>query len=53
MTPLELSVRDATIWSVTLESSIMILKEIFSLIYDVYSTGITYENHRLTIIMCL
>ncbi len=38
---LELSVSDTTIWRVTLESSITILEASFSLIYDVYSTGIT------------
>jgi hypothetical protein len=36
MTPLEPSVSDATIWSITLESSIMILEVSFTLMYDVY-----------------
>ena len=39
MTPLELSVSDATIWRVTLGLSIMILVASFTLIYDVYSVG--------------
>jgi len=47
MTPLELSVSDATIWSVTLESSITILEASFTLIYDVYSTGITYDDRTM------
>ncbi len=34
---------DATIWSVTLEMSIMNLEVSFSSIYVVYSTGITYD----------
>ncbi len=42
MTPLELSVSDATIWRVTLGLSIMILEASFTLIYDVYSTAIPY-----------
>ncbi len=53
MTPLELSVSDATVWSVTLELSIMILEVSFLLIYDVYSTGVTYDDHQLTIIKSL
>ncbi len=48
----ELSVSDATIWSVTLESLLMILmiiKASFTLIYDVYITGITYDNCNMFI----
>jgi hypothetical protein len=30
--------------SVTLESSIMILEVSFMLIYDVFNTGVTYDN---------
>jgi hypothetical protein len=37
-------VSDATIWIVTLESSIIILEASFSHIYDVYSTSITYDE---------
>ncbi len=37
--PLESSLSDATIWSVTLELSITILEASFTLIYNVYSTG--------------
>ncbi len=37
--PLELSESDATIKSITLESSITILDVPFTLIYDVYVTG--------------
>ncbi len=44
--PLESSVSDATVWIITLELSIMILKVSFTLIYDVYSTGITYDEHQ-------
>jgi hypothetical protein len=46
MTPLELSVSDATIWSITLELSIMILDESFTIIYYVYSTGLTYDDYQ-------
>ncbi len=49
MRPLEFSVSDATIWSVTL----IINYNPSSIIYDVYSTGITYDDHQLTIITCL
>jgi hypothetical protein len=42
----ELSVSDATILSVTPESSITILETSFTLIYDVYSTGVTYDDHQ-------
>ncbi len=45
--PLELSVSDTTIWSITLESSVTILETSFSLIYDVYSAGITHDDHQM------
>ncbi len=44
MMPLELSLSDATIWSVALESSIVILEASFTLIFDVYSRGVTYDD---------
>ncbi len=50
MMPLESSVSDATIWSVTHKSSIMILEASFTLIRDAYSTGITYEDHNQSLI---
>jgi hypothetical protein len=53
MMPLELSVSNANIWSITLELSITILEVSFTLIYDVYSTGITYDDCQLTIMICL
>ena len=37
MVPLELSVIDATIWSITLESSVTIPEASFRLIYDISS----------------
>jgi hypothetical protein len=46
MMHLEFSVSDATIWSVTLESSITILELSFTLIYNVYNTGVTYGDHQ-------
>ncbi len=49
MMPLEFSVSDATIWSVTLKSSITNLELSFTLIYDVYSTGVTFNNRQLTV----
>jgi hypothetical protein len=51
--PLEMSVSDATIWSITLESSNTIQEASFTLIHDVYSTGVTYDNCQLTIAICL
>jgi hypothetical protein len=51
MKPLELSDSNAEIWSVTLALSITNLEASFSLIYDVYRTGISYDDHQLTIIM--
>jgi len=53
MIPLELLVSDATIWSITLELSIAILEVQFTLNKDAYSTGITYDDCQLTIIICL
>jgi hypothetical protein len=52
MTPLESSVSDGTNWSFTLESSITILEASFTFLYDVYGTGITYDDCQLKII-CL
>ncbi len=46
---IEPSVCDATIGSITLVSSIMFLEASFMLIYDVYSAGITYDDHQMTI----
>jgi hypothetical protein len=50
---LESSVIDATIRRVTLESSITILEASYTLIYDVYSAGINYDDCKLTIAICL
>ncbi len=50
---LALSMSDATICSITQELSITILEALFSLIYDVYSTGITYGDCQLMIEICL
>ncbi len=47
MTPLGSSVSDATIWSITVESSIVILEASFTLSYDVYSTDVTYDDHQI------
>jgi len=44
--PLESSVSDPTIWSITLELSFTILEAPFKPIYDVYSAGINYDNHH-------
>jgi hypothetical protein len=49
---LKLSVSNATIWSITLELSIMILEALFILIYDIYNTGITYDDCQLMIVIC-
>ena len=46
MMPQELSLSDATIWSITQELSIIILEASFILIYDVYSVGVTYAHHQ-------
>jgi hypothetical protein len=43
-------VSDTTIWSVTLELSIKILEASFSLTFDVYGAGITYDDCQLIII---
>ncbi len=50
MMPLELLLSDATIESITQNLSIVILEESFYLIYDVYSTGNTYDDYQLKII---
>jgi hypothetical protein len=51
MTPLELSVSDATILSITIELSIMILEVSFTLICDAYCKGVTYDDCQLKIII--
>jgi len=53
MMPIEASVSDGTIWSITLELTITILEALFTLIYYVYSTDITNDNHQLMIVICL
>jgi len=46
--PQESSVSDATIWSITLESSsIMILEASLALIYNVCCAGITCDDRQL------
>jgi hypothetical protein len=47
---LESSASDATIWSITLESSITILEASFTLICDVYGTGISYDDRDMFIV---
>ncbi len=44
MMPIEASVSDGTIWSITLELTITILEALFTLIYYVYSTYITNDR---------
>jgi hypothetical protein len=46
MASLESSVSDATICSVPLELEITILEGLFTLIYDVYCTGGTYDEQE-------
>jgi len=53
MMPLEFSVSDATIWYITLELPSKILEALFTIIYDVYSTGVTYDDQPLLIVICL
>ncbi len=47
---LELPVSNATIWSITIDSSVMLLEVSFTLIYADYSTGITYNGHDIFIV---
>ncbi len=44
---------DTTIWSVTLELSIMIQEASATLTYEVYSTAVTYYDHQLAIMTFL
>jgi hypothetical protein len=44
MVPLGVSVSDTTVWIITLVLSFTILDAAFTLIYDVYSTDITYDD---------
>jgi hypothetical protein len=46
----ESSMSDATIWSITLKSSITILEASLKLICDIYSTGITYDNLNMFLV---
>jgi hypothetical protein len=49
MMPLESSASYVTIWSITVESSIVILEASFSLIYEINGTGIIMnENDALS-----
>ncbi len=41
---------DDTIYSMTLDESIIILDVSFTLIYDVYRTGITYDDCYMLIV---
>jgi len=50
MMPLKSLVCDATVWSITLDSAIMILEASFTLICDVYRTGITYDDRNVFIV---
>jgi hypothetical protein len=51
--PLELSACDTTILTITLKSSIIILKASFTVKCDVYSTGVTYNYCLLLIVIRL
>jgi hypothetical protein len=51
--PPELSVSDVAIRSFTPELSIMILETSFTLIHDVYSTDLAYDDRQLTIVIYL
>ncbi len=51
--PLESLVSDAKMWSLNLESSITILEASCKFNYNVDSTGITYDNCLLKIVLCL
>ncbi len=53
MTPLELSVSGATVWSITLESSITITEASFTLINDAFGKGVTYDERQFMIVICL
>ncbi len=61
MKPLESSVSDTTIWSVTyvrssimlLESSIMLLESLIMCLENNYSTGITHDDHHMMYVICL
>ncbi len=44
---------DATIWSIILQLSITLLESSIMLPKDIYSTGITHNDHHMTIIICL
>jgi len=46
-------VSDVTLWNITLGLSITILEASFTLICDVYSTGITHDDCQLMTIICL
>jgi hypothetical protein len=53
MMPLESSVSYVTIWYITLELSSKILEALFTIIYDVFSSGVTYDDQPLLIVICL
>jgi hypothetical protein len=43
----------ATSWSITLELSIMLLELSIIPLENIYSTGITRDDHHVTIDMCI
>jgi len=51
MTPLQSPMSDAPFLNITLESSIMITEASFKLIYHVYSTGVTYDDRNVFIVL--
>jgi len=53
MMPLELSISDTTIWSITLEASMTIQEASFTLIYDVCSRVVTHDDCQFLIVICL
>jgi hypothetical protein len=44
---------DATSWSVIVQLSIMLLESSIMLPENIYSTGIAFEDHYMTIKICL
>jgi len=40
-------------FGVSIESPVMIIDASFTLIYDVYSTSVSYDDHQFRIVICL
>ncbi len=46
-------VNDVTSWNITFESSVTLLESSIMHLKNIYSIGVTHDDHRVTIVKCL